>query len=88
MPIYRIWLLVRTQLIVAGMGDPIAINHTALWEALDRFGKRYGVVDKEECFLKINYAFSVLSSEKRWQNHLGQKSSSKVPKKVARPGRR
>lgn len=58
------------------MGEPIAINHSAIWEVLDRLGEELGVTDKFDCFMKVNSAFNTLMSEKREQNKMGQR----VPK--------
>jgi hypothetical protein len=81
-PIYNVWSLVYNQLIVAGMGDAIAINHLAIWAVLDRLGERLGVKDKNDCFIKINHAYSVLCSERNKKRKLGQ--TNKVTKKAGR----
>lgn len=54
------------------MGEPIAINHLAIWEILDRYGETFGIDNKLECFMQINRIFSILMSERREKNKLGQ----------------
>ena len=34
----RLFVLVQDQVIVAPMGGIVALNHLAVWEAIDRFG--------------------------------------------------
>jgi len=83
-PIYQVWQLVSGQWIVAGMGDPIAINHLAIWELLDRYGEELGVENKLECFLLINRCFGILMSERREKHKLEHGSSGGVVKKARR----
>lgn len=84
MPFYQIWQLVSGQLIVAGMGEPIAINHLAIWEVLDRYGEMFGIDNKLECFIQINRIFGILMSEKREKNKLGQSGGGVTAKRPRR----
>lgn len=45
----KVYLLTRNQLIFAGMGEAVDINHVAVHGAIDRLKIRNG----EECFLKV-----------------------------------
>jgi hypothetical protein len=44
-----IYLTCSTQLIVAGMGEPIGINYLAVKMVMDL----YGVVNQKDCFEKV-----------------------------------
>ena len=44
-----IFQIVRRQLLVSGMGQPIDINHIAIHEAM----RLYDVEDKKTCFNKV-----------------------------------
>jgi len=51
----RIWGLVKDQVITAGMdGTVIALNHLALWEAIDRFKIELPL----NCFQKVLDVFN------------------------------
>jgi hypothetical protein len=56
-----IYNLVQGQVITAGMGEPIDINHIALWEAIDRFR----ISNPLDCFGKVNRIFRHFLKERR-----------------------
>lgn len=56
-----IFKIVRGQVLVAGMGSVIGLNHLAVWEAIDR----YKVSDKIRCFEKVNAVFYHLLIKQR-----------------------
>jgi hypothetical protein len=45
----RVFQLCQDQLICAGMGAPISVNHLAVHEAM----RLYDVTDKKDCFEKV-----------------------------------
>lgn len=69
--------MVQTQVIVAGMqGVILDLNHLAVWGAIDRFGKRLGIVDPEMAFqliLHISRFFRNKEEEERRMNSMGGK---------------
>ena len=45
----KVYLLCRKQLVFAGMGEPVDINHLAVHEAM----RLYRVRDRQDCFERV-----------------------------------
>lgn len=57
----KIYMVVQDQMILGGMGGPVAINHQAIHAALDL----YDVVDKKTCFEKVVMVYRAVLKEDR-----------------------
>jgi len=49
----QIWLLTQGQIITAGMGDIVDINHIALWKNIEKFRDIYEIENETDCFLRV-----------------------------------
>lgn len=49
----KIYSLSYAQVIVAGMGGIIDLNHLALWKNIEQFKEEYEIDDINECFLRV-----------------------------------
>ena len=56
-----IYQLVQRQVITAGMGEVIDLNHAALWRLIDEFG----IESRLEVFLKVIAAFQAVLKEQK-----------------------
>ena len=57
----RIYQIVRGQMIIAGNGQVIDLNHLSVWAAIDA----YGVRDRTGCFEKVVNLFHAILKEWR-----------------------
>ena len=55
----EIWPIVRFQVVTAGMGGVIDLNHLAIWKDLEEVG----VENKTDCFRKIMILFNHFMEE-------------------------
>lgn len=49
----QIWLLTRGQIITAGMGEVVDINHLALWKDIEKFKEAYEIENEVDCFQRV-----------------------------------
>jgi hypothetical protein len=57
----NVYMLCKFQVVTAGMGEVIDINHLAVWEAIDR----YKVKDQIRCFELVNTVFHYMLNKGR-----------------------
>lgn len=54
---FTLWQLVQGQVIIAGMGEVIGLDHPAIWKDIDEYEKEFGRIDRWKNFNKLIQLF-------------------------------
>jgi len=63
---FRVYELVEDQVITAGMsGEIIGLIASEVWNAIDKFKDKFGIVDDMECFFNVKKIASTIHELQR-----------------------